>query len=108
MFPGGPLGKALLLKSGKSGNVLVAAPSLRFAREETLILAVGLAAGFVFAAGRWTIRFVDKNVVVASGTDHAVNRLGELLVSRVSCGMLAARQRSAHSHWDSLNRSQDF
>jgi hypothetical protein len=45
-------------------------------------LGVGLAAGVVLAAGARAIRFVDEDVIVAAGADHAVDRLGELLVIR--------------------------
>ena len=43
-------------------------------------LNVGLAAGFVFAAGAGAIRFIDEDVIVAAGADYAVDRLGELFV----------------------------
>jgi hypothetical protein len=44
-------------------------------------LSVRLAAGFVLAASARTIRFVDKDVIVARGANHAVNRLVEDLVT---------------------------
>lgn len=63
----------------------------------TLPSGVGLAAGFMLAAGRGTIRFVDQNVVVASGTNHAVNCFAELIVGR-ACGVFAARLFAANGH----------
>ena len=50
--------------------------------EERGVLRVGLAAGVVLAAGARAIRFIDQDVVVAAGADHAVDRFGELLVIR--------------------------
>ena len=41
---------------------------------------VGLAAGFVFAAGARAVGFIDEDVIVAAGADDAVDRLGELFV----------------------------
>lgn len=45
------------------------------------MLGVGLAAGFVFAAGARTVRFIDKDVIVAGRADDAIDRFAELFVS---------------------------
>ena len=60
-------------------------------------LGVGLAAGFVFAAGARIVRVVDENVVVARGADHAVYCFVELLVSCTG-GMFFAALFAAHCH----------
>ena len=49
------------------------------------------------AAGWWTIRVVDQNVIVTSGTQHAVDRLGELLVP-CFLRVLGLRLTSIHRH----------
>lgn len=49
----------------------------------------------MFAAARWAIRFVDEDVIVAGGADHAVNRLVELLVPLL-CGMFLACLFATH------------
>jgi hypothetical protein len=60
-------------------------------------LRVGLAAGFVFAAGARTIRLIDEDVVVTGRADDAVDRFAELFVSR-GCSVLRASLLAADGH----------
>ena len=63
------------------------------------LLRVCLSARFVLAARRRAVRLVDQDVVVAPSANHAVNRLGELVVPGSSLGtVLAARLRPANRH----------
>jgi len=64
-----------------------------------LVLRVGQPAGFVLAAGGWTVCVVDEDVIVAGATDDAVNRFAELLMARILSGVLATRQRPVHCHF---------
>ena len=52
----------------------------------------------VLAALWRAIGVIDEDIRVASGADKAVNRLAELLMLRLTGGVLAAGRRSAHSH----------
>ncbi|MGH7839492.1 MAG: hypothetical protein ACREQC_16930 [Candidatus Binataceae bacterium] len=58
---------------------------------------VGLAAGFVFAAGCRAIGLIDENVIVARGADHSINGFAELFV-RSLCGVFGARFFPRHAH----------
>lgn len=61
--------------------------------------AVCLAAGFVFAARGRVVGLVDEDVVVARGTDHAVDRFGKLIVTGSHFRrVFGARLRSADGH----------
>lgn len=51
----------------------------------------------MFAAGCGAICFVYQDVIVASGTDHAVNRFAELVVGAAG-GVFAARLFAADGH----------
>ena len=48
-------------------------------------LRVGLAAGFVFAAGARAVGLVYRNIVVAGGANHSVNSFGKLLMAGFRC-----------------------
>lgn len=61
-------------------------------------LGICLAAGFVLAAGRRAIRFINQNIVVASRADDAINSFRELFVSRRLRGVLSASLFAAHWH----------
>lgn len=47
--------------------------------------AVGLPTSFVLSAGRRAIGVIDQNIIVASGAEHAIDRLAELGMLRIEC-----------------------
>lgn len=65
---------------------------------------IGLATGLVLAARRRAIRFVDENIVVARGADHAINRFAELFVSpSLLLGVFTARLRPVDRQFSPSN-----
>ena len=69
----------------------------RFGASVKIPLGVGLAAGFVFAAGERTVCLVDENVIVAGGADQAVDGFRKLFVAS-RFGVIGAALFSRNSH----------
>lgn len=69
-------------------------------RADSFAPGVGLAAGFVRAAGGGAIGVVNQDVVMASGAEHAVDGLTELVMLGVEC-VICLCFRTGHSHLSS-------